>query len=306
MKAKSKGLIALITAVVLWVLPPILMRYLSSAFDPYSQNFYRYLSSTVFFVPWAVWRRRALFLERRAALKLLAPAAPNVLFQTFMVLALYYIMPMQSTLIIKNSVVFAAFISYIFIPDERRYIRSWRFLAGAALALFSVAAFIVANPDFHWVWTNATLIGTAFSLAGAVCWAAYAATVKTYLAGYDSFDAFAGVVLYTTIALGVLMLALGRPGDILHAGTANVAIVVVSGLLCIGLAHTIYYYAVHQLGVTLCVTLTLLTPFGVGILSWMIFGERLTGAQLFWGAAMIAGATLTVLSRREAAEELGD
>jgi len=298
---KQKGLIALVAATILWMLPPILMRYLKDFFDPHSQNFYRYLSAAVFLVIFTRARGKRLVPDGRSLVRALVATLPNVAFQTCMVASLYYILPTQSNLIMKSSVIFAAIISYVFFTDERRLIRSWTFLAGSLAAMAAVSAFIMVNPAFHWSWSNNTLVGGALAVLAALSWAGYAAVVKRVMRPYEPATAFTWVVVTTTVVLGIMMAVWGRPGAILTAGAGNVAIVIISGLLCIGVAHPVYYYALARLGVALCVTFLLLTPFGVGLLSWMIFGERLSAAQIALGGLILVGAVLTVWSKESPA-----
>lgn len=69
---------------------------------------------------------------------------------------------------------------------------------------------------------------------------------------------------------------------------------VVSGITLIGLAHTLYFYAIKRLGVSICATMMLTTPQGTAVLSRWMFGERLTTGQ--W-----AGGALTLLAKEKPA-----
>ena len=76
---------------------------------------------------------------------------------------------------------------------------------------------------------------------------------------------------------------------------------VVSGITLIGLAHTLYFYAIKRLGVSICATMMLTTPQGTAVLSRSMFGERLTTGQWAGGALLIAGGALTLLAKEKPA-----
>jgi drug/metabolite transporter (DMT)-like permease len=64
-------------------------------------------------------------------------------------------------------------------------------------------------------------------------------------------------------------------------------------------AHTLYFYAIKQLGVSVCATLMLTTPLGAMALSRWMFGERLAGGQLVGGLMLLTGGALTLFAREK-------
>ncbi|MEA2681275.1 MAG: hypothetical protein QOK03_2997, partial [Candidatus Binataceae bacterium] len=80
----------------------------------------------------------------------------------------------------------------------------------------------------------------------------------------------------------------------LHTGTEVNFILIVSAVTCISLAHVLYYIAIREIGVALSQTLQLLCPAGALGLSALIFGERLTHAQLWSAAILLLGAFLAM------------
>ena len=84
----------------------------------------------------------------------------------------------------------------------------------------------------------------------------------------------------------------GRIDTPLHAGAHVNWILIVSAVLCITLAHVLYYVAIRELGVALSQTLQLLSPLGALALSAWIFHERLSVAQLWCAAILLFGAFL--------------
>ena len=63
-------------------------------------------------------------------------------------------------------------------------------------------------------------------------------------------------------------------------------------MLCITLAHVLYYVAIREIGVALSQTLQLLSPLGALALSAWIFHERLSVAQIWCAAMLLFGAFL--------------
>ena len=74
----------------------------------------------------------------------------------------------------------------------------------------------------------------------------------------------------------------------LHVNAEVNWILIGSAVLCITLAHVLYYFAIREIGVALSQTLQLLSPLGALALSAWIFHERLSPAQLWCagGAAL--------------------
>ena len=79
------------------------------------------------------------------------------------------------------------------------------------------------------------------------------------------------------------------------------AIMLSSGVLCIGIAHTLYYYALRTLTVSVCATMLLTTPLGTLALSHWLFGEQMTSGQILSGILLLAGGALTLLAKERPA-----
>jgi drug/metabolite transporter (DMT)-like permease len=105
-----------------------------------------------------------------------------------------------------------------------------------------------------------------------------------------------------------LTFAFGKIATPLHAGLQVNAILIVSAVTCITLAHVFYYVAIREIGVALAQTLQLLCPaLALGLSAW-IYGERLTHAQLWSAAILLLGAFLAMrvkpIATTEAAENI--
>ena len=67
-------------------------------------------------------------------------------------------------------------------------------------------------------------------------------------------------------------------------------LMLLSGIIGVGDAHSLYYYSVPSLGMALCTILDLSRPFLAGIISFLVFRERLTLAQIAGGILLFSGA----------------
>ena len=70
-----------------------------------------------------------------------------------------------------------------------------------------------------------------------------------------------------------------------------------SGLVGVGLGHSLLYRALPVLGVTLSSSLGLLAPFLTGVLSFAAFGETFPPIKLVGGGLLMLGALLVVRAR---------
>jgi drug/metabolite transporter (DMT)-like permease len=80
-------------------------------------------------------------------------------------------------------------------------------------------------------------------------------------------------------------------------------ILIISAIICITMAHVLYYVAIREIGVALSQTLQLLCPIGALGLSALIFHERLTHAQLWSAAILLLGAFLAMRTKPPALVE---
>ncbi len=117
------------------------------------------------------------------------------------------------------------------------------------------------------------------------------------------------MISFITSALLLPLTAIfGRINTPLHAGGHVNLILIISAVTCITLAHVLYYVAIQQIGVALAQTLQLLCPAGAMALSFWIFGEHLTQAQLWSAAILLLGAFLAMrtkpISTTETAENI--
>ncbi len=282
------------------------MYFLNRYYDPWAQNFYRYLVAFIAIVPFAIyWGRRGRGrIDIRAVGLCLIPCVPNVIHQVTQVMALFYIGPGVYAIFARSSVIFTALLALAFFPEERYVIRQWQFQIGTLLGLigsFGVIWFQASRDHQHIALPGLLIVFTA-----TLCWALYGVLVKRPSARLGSIRSFTLISFITSALLLPLTAMFGRIDTPLHSGAHVNLILIFSAVTCITLAHIFYYVAIHEIGVALSQTLQLLCPVGAMLLSAWIYGERMTHAQLWSAAILLIGAFLAMRTKPVATTETAE
>ena len=298
-QSRGFGILCLVLATLFWSFTGIFVKHLSlQGLDGDVQNLFRYLFASL-----GLWVLVLTLFGREAAAALrrwrafLLPALINCVFQVTMVTALYKksIYPGFNALLNKSSVIFAVALAFILFRDERRTILSWRYLAGCALAIAGVVGVVMfgerVQADFNQ--------GVLLVILAAFLWACYTLAMKRVVAATRPIITFAIVSAYTALFFVVLASVRSRPAQFLEISTRDQIYVVISGLACMGAAHSLYFRAVKRLGVAVCASFLLIQPLLTGILSAILLGEILTIPQMLMGTVLIGGAYLVVLAGRQ-------
>jgi drug/metabolite transporter (DMT)-like permease len=304
----SEGYAAVFATIVIWSTPSLFQYYLNRYYDPWAQNFYRYLVACLAIAPLLIYRaqRGAPQLNWRAVMICFIPCLPNVIHQITQVMALFYMGPGVYTIFTRASVIFTALLALAFFPEERHVIRQWQFQLGTVLGLIGAFGVVWFQPG--WKSGHIALPGLFIAFTATFCWALYGILVKRPSAQLGSIRSFGLISLITSVLLFPLTLAFGKVGTPLHTGAHVNLVLIISAVSCITLAHILYYVAIREIGVALAQTLQLLCPAGALGLSAWIYGERLTHAQLWSAAILLLGAFLAMrvkpVATTEAAENI--
>src|SRR5437660_8688102 len=282
----SEGYAAVFATILIWSTPSLFQYYLNRYYDPWAQNFYRYLVACVSIAPFLIYRirRREQPVDWRAITICFVPCLPNVVHQVTQVIALSYMGPGVYTIFTRASVIFTALLALAFFPEERHVIRQWQFQLGTALGLIGAFGVVWFQPG--WKSGHIALPGLFVAFTATFCWALYGILVKRPSAQLGSIRSFGLISFITSALLLPLTCAFGKIGTPLHVGLHVNLILIVSAVSCITLAHVLYYVAIREIGVALAQTLQLLCPAGALSLSAWIYGERLSHAQL-WSAVIL-------------------
>src|SRR5215469_16488694 len=292
----SRGYSAVFATVFIWSMPSLFMYYLNRYYDPWAQNFYRYLVACVAIAPLLLYqiRRGGPRMDMHALKLCVLPCLPNVVHQITQVMALFYIGPGVYTIFTRASVIFTALLALAFFPEERFVIRQWQFQAGTLLGLMGAFGVIWFQTNGHSQEQHVALPGLLIAFTATFCWALYGVLIKRPSAELGSIRSFGLVSFITSALLLPLTLAFGKVATPFHAGTHANLVLVISAVTCITLAHVLYYVAIREIGVALSQSLQLLCPaLAMGLSAW-IYGERLTNAQVWSAAILLLGAFLAI------------
>jgi len=299
----SEGYAAVLATVLIWSTPSLFQYYLNRYYDPWAQNFYRYVVACLAIAPLLIYRiqRGAPRLNWRAVIICFVPCLPNVVHQVTQVMALFYMGPGVYAIFTRASVIFTALLALAFFPEERRVIRQWQFQLGTLLGLIGAFGVVWFQPG--WKSGHIALPGLFIAFTATFCWALYGILVKRPSRELGSIRSFGVISLITSVLLLPLTFAFGKIGAPLHAGSHVNLILIISAVSCITLAHVLYYVAIREIGVALAQSLQLLCPAGAMGLSAWIYGERLTHAQIWSAAVLLIGAFLAMRVRPAAVIE---
>jgi drug/metabolite transporter (DMT)-like permease len=311
----SKGYSAIFATIFIWSLPSLFMYYLNRYYDPWAQNFYRYSVACIAIAPLVLYRirRGGPPIDMYAVKLCLPPCLPNVVHQVTQVMALFYIGPGVYTIFTRASVIFTALLALAFFPEERVVIRQWRFQLGTLLGLIGAFGVIwfqpnanslaAANPFAGGHDRHIAFAGLFIAFTATFCWALYSVLIKRPSAELGSIRSFGLVSFITSALLLPLTLMFGKIGTPLQAGTQANLVLIISAVTCITLAHVLYYVAINEIGVALSQSLQLLCPAIALAFSAWVYGERLTEAQIWSAAILLAGAFLAMRTKPIATAE---
>lgn len=302
----SRGYLAVFATVIIWSLPSLFQFYLLRYYDIWAQNFYRYSVACLAIAPLVALRvrRGGQRLNWRAFGLCLIPALPNVVHQVSQTVALYYIGPGVYAIFARSSVVVTALLALIMFPEERHILRQWQFQLGACLGLLGAVGVFWFQPGAGA--GHIAIRGMLIAFLATFCWALYGTLVKRPSSELGSIRSFGLISFITSALLFPLTCFFGSVSTPMHVGWQVNGILIVSAVTCITMAHVLYYVAIQELGVALAQTLQLLCPLGALILSALIFHERLSVAQLFSAAILLAGAFLAMRVRPPATVEAAE
>ena len=294
-KVDVSATFACVGALSFWALGPIFISYLTGYIDSWTQNLLRYSVACLFWLPFLVLSIKTKRLDHKVWRRAAVPAVANVIMQSLFASGYYYIGPAFMVLLMKSSIIGIAGFSLIFFPEERTLVKSKHFWLGFVLSVVGVAGVLYYKEEFA---ETRTLTGIIIALMTAFMWAVYTLSVRIAFKDIDSRHGFSVISIYTVAGLCTLGLLFGQLGDCLQMGARQWACVVISGVLCIALAHVLYYTAMRRIGATIPALVVLAQPFIVLAISYVIFGEMLNILQLLSGVILLAGSGLAIWAQQ--------
>ncbi len=297
---RAGAYLALAAATLGWSTSPIFIRYLSDAYDPYSQAFLRYAFGLIPLLAYCLYRYPADFrraLSRPRAMGGLALV--NIVNQAAWTVAIFHpdASATQAQLITKLQVPSTIIFAFFLFREERAIIRSPRFQLGTLLGLLGAAGVMVKEPGVSLLPTLD--LPTMMFVYVAVGWGVYAVWGKHSVRDVHPVAMFTMLSIYTTAGFAALSLMLGRPSTLVHAGWGITAIAAVSGIFPIAVAHSSYHYAQKHIGAVFCGSLLLLSPLLTNLIALTLWDdEKLTAVQWAGAAVLLLGSFLVILAER--------
>jgi len=298
----TTGGIVMITLTLLgWTSIPLFLRYFASSIDPWTANGWRYGISALIWLPVLLIATRNASTPRGLWKAALVPSLFNILAQICFAIAPYMVEPGLMTFSMRLQIVFLTGGAALFFASERRVIRTPGFILGMSLVILGTIGTLWLRPGGL---GGGTALGVTLSIAAGLLYACYALAVRHFMHGMRPIVAFAAVSQYTAGVILVLMFILGERAGMTALDLTGLQffLLVLSAIVGIGLGHTLYFASIARLGLAVSAGVVQLQPITVSIVSFFIFGERLTVGQWMCGVAAIVGAGAMLYAQHRAAK----
>jgi drug/metabolite transporter (DMT)-like permease len=288
---------ALFGAIVCWSAVPLFLKYFTGYIDGWTSNGIRYPFAAIILLPWILHEWHKGHLRRKVFRAAIVPAAINFVGQVLWAWTPYYIDPGLMAFLVRISILWAVLGSFVLFYDERRLIKNPVFWTGFVLV---VAGFIfmsfsgkVKTADI-----STFLTGIILVFFTGIFWAGYQVSVRKYMSEIDSRTAFGVISSYTAVGLLLVMFLFGNPREALEAPVSVQLLILLSGLIGITGAHTLFYVAVKRIGVAIASSSNLLSAFITAFFSFFLFNERLSLVQWFAGIGLVIGSLFLVRAQK--------
>ncbi|NUQ67225.1 MAG: DMT family transporter [Phycisphaerales bacterium] len=298
----TTGGIAMITLTLAgWTSIPLFLRHFASSIDAWTANGWRYGISALIWLPVLFIASRSGTTPKGLWKAALVPSLFNIAAQICFALAPYLVEPGLMTFSMRLQIVFLTGGAALFFAAERKVIRSPGFIVGMSLVILGTIGTLWLRPGGL---GGGTALGVTLSIAAGLLYAGYALAVRHYMYGMRPIVAFAAVSQYTAGAILALMFLLGTRGGMtaLDLSGLQFFLLFLSAVIGIGLGHTLYFASIARLGLAVSAGVVQLQPITVSIVSFFIFGERLTLGQWSCGVAAIVGAGVMLYAQHRAAK----
>ena len=287
-----KGILAALTAVVLWALGVVLIKYLSYSFSVMFQNFFRYFSaSIIMLIIYLYTNKKKLYFSKDSFKKSLLPAFLVFVFQTVTVHGIYLTKASIASFLVRLNVIFVAIISFFLFEEERKKLLNKKYLVSIFLSMIGVSGLTLRATTLY---TGLSLdMGALLVLIGSVFWAFYGISINSFIRNEDP-------LLFTTLVfsnatimfLPTILFNLNENTGISSYNTFF--ILVISGILSIGIGNWMNMIAIKELGIVTASLIQQVIPFLAALFSYFMLGETLTLAELMFGLLIVVGVLLII------------
>jgi len=282
-----------------WALTPVFVRYMSAAYDPYTQAFIRYASAAAVLCVYAFFCYRRELLRAFANWRTLLPMSMMIIcMQLAWTIAIYNTTATMAQLVTTLQAPLVILLSFAVFREERQVIRSPGYIIGSLLCLIGVTAVFMRDDgeSVRFIIDYAMILLLFVSIS----WSVYAVWGRHTAKGLHPVAMFTVISVYVSIGFIFTMCAFGDPATLWSAGARMNGIAFISGVVCIAAAHCGFHYAQVRLGSAYCTSIQLGTPFITHLLAFALWpDEALLFIQWAGGFMLVGGGCLVVRARRK-------
>ena len=277
----------LVAMAAIWAINYTVAKYGTRTVPPLAYNAVRIVMATVALLIIGRFRWREQLVRRDIIALLVIGVLGNGLYQFCFIEGLARSRAGTVALMLAGSPAFVAIVGRLF-RVERVNARGW---AGIALQLVGIA-FVVFGSVMHTSGDD-SLIGSAFIVAGSLCWAFFAILIKPYTERLSGIDvgaySLAGGALFVTLV--------GIPSIVAtdwRAVTTPVwGAIVYSGIGALVVGNLIWYHGVSRIGPTRVSMFSNLQPLVALAVAWIVLGEVPTIWQGLGAGSIMTGLVIT-------------
>ncbi|GMV64999.1 MAG: DMT family transporter [Candidatus Omnitrophica bacterium] len=288
------GTLVLLGAIFCWSLIPPMLKVFTSLLDGWTTNGVRYPFASLLLIFPLLYEYRHREVDRRIWMTALIPTAFNVIAQVSWSWIPYYLDATRMGFFVRISVVFSILGGFVCFPEERGLMKHpffWLGVIGCFLGITIMSFGGEAVPE------GASLVGILLALGCGASYGLYAVAVRYSLKGARPWVAFPVISFYTSSALLVFMLIEGQPAQLCALTVPQWLLLLLSAVIGIGAAHTLYYIAIERLGVAISSSTQLVAPFLTSYWSYLALGEMITLTQWIGGIILFLGGVVVILSQ---------
>jgi len=231
----------------------------------------------------------------------LVPSVVNIVGQVGFGVSPYLVLASTLGFVTRLSFLFTIVLGFAFLTEERLLARKQLFWLGATV---SIAGLVFMFLEKLREGSKESLLGLAIIVATALAWGGYSVSVRQCVARYPVRQSFGVISIYTSAALVLLMLLLGRVESLATISPRLWAMLMLSALLGIAFGHVLYYRGIHRLGPVVSSGIMLATPFVTYLAAAVFLGERLSRLELAGGLLVVLGGALLVAARSQVERDL--
>ena len=292
-----KALAALAGMILSWSSIPLFLKHFTGELDAWTVNGFRYGTAAVLLLPLLRKGSAASLPGRSIWRDALLPSAVNSFGQIGWALLPYYMPASVMGFGVRAAFLFTLIGSLWLLPEERYLFRSGRFWMGAFVCVLGFGGLVRGSVRA----SHTSVTGLLLLLGTAAVWGFYGVAVRRNMTGHAPQRRFAVISLYTAAVVAILTFIRGDVGALAAVSWKTVAMLVLSAVLGVALAHILMFYVLDHLGAVIEGGSEMATPFLTFVGAALIFGERLSVLQWAGGVGVIAGCGLMIAAHRPSA-----